>query len=327
MPRVVILNDTALTENHHGCHAVMSALEDLLVRRSISVELSVPLGTNWERPEIVSAIRRSDALIINGEGTLHSSRPYVKNLLRAGSFASSLGRPAILINSVYQNNDSEVADLVREFNLVSVRESFSQAELSSENIDSAVVPDLTFWSTRSVAQEPKHSSVRKYSIPVVTDSVDKSKTAILHEYAERKNLSKCLIYVPDISRLSSLKHEIGDWIKFGKSNPPAFVHARNANSFIKKLSRFPLVLSGRFHVTCFAISHSIPFFCIGSNSHKVEGMLADAGLQDRLTDPCSLPEIDAINSWTEEHSAKCEEYSSSAVGKISDLFDTIREMM
>lgn len=48
------------------------------------------------------------------------------------------------MNSVYQNNNKEIADNVRQFDLIFVRETASQNELLKANIESKVVPDLIF---------------------------------------------------------------------------------------------------------------------------------------------------------------------------------------
>jgi hypothetical protein len=53
----------------------------------------------------------------------------------------------------------------------------------------------------------------------------------------------------------------------------------DADGFRANLRRTNIYLTGRYHGICLAISCGVPFRAISSNSHKIEALLAEAGLR------------------------------------------------
>jgi hypothetical protein len=133
--KIAILNDTEAGASttgglHFGCQLVMGSLRTLLTDNGHKVVQSVPSswGTYTLNPE-------ADLVIVNGEGSLHHNR-------RRELLAVAAQAPAILINTVWQDNDPQGLESFRH---VACRESFS-AKQAGEVCPVSVMPDLLFAS-------------------------------------------------------------------------------------------------------------------------------------------------------------------------------------
>lgn len=77
-------------------------------------------------------------------------------------------------------------------------------------------------------------------------------------------------------------------------------------------------------MVCMAMLARTPFVALPGNTHKNEGMLADAGLSNRfrtsLTNENDLP---ARSEWRDEEVANIEAYLQEARGRISKMFARI----
>ena len=99
---------------------------------------------------------------------------------------------------------------------------------------------------------------------------------------------------------------------------------RPVDDFMALLSSSELVVTGRFHVVCLCLITGTPFLAVASNSHKVEGMLEDAGLLHRLVSPQKLAQIlDAPPAWTEEDGRLASEFVALARRGQAELFGDI----
>jgi polysaccharide pyruvyl transferase WcaK-like protein len=86
-----------------------------------------------------------------------------------------------------------------------------------------------------------------------------------------------------------------------------------------------VVVAARFHGVCLCVKVGVPFLAIASNTAKIEGMLADAGLSDRMLDMAHL-DIDVIrrrSSWSQAHEASRVRYVKDAQVRIGAMFDDI----
>ena len=86
------------------------------------------------------------------------------------------------------------------------------------------------------------------------------------------------------------------------------------------------LVTGRHHGLCFAIITNTPFLVMSSNSHKIEGLLADMGIGlDRLISKSAL-EIEnkiKIPEFSKKELDQILDYSSNARSKIERMFDHI----
>ena len=143
---LAIFNDTGATR-HYGCELVMSTLTGGLTAHGMTSAWSHRVGVDWRtfRHEI-PRFPAIAGIVVNGEGSIHhsASRPRARYLSQLGNFAhDDLGVPAFLLNATISDIEDDVADELRAFDRIWVRESGSLAELEARAITSKVVPDLT----------------------------------------------------------------------------------------------------------------------------------------------------------------------------------------
>lgn len=127
--RVLVYNDTS--EYHYGCKEVMSYLYDEL--KSAGHELS-------------DSFSQCDAIVVNGEGTMHDRQNTAVVILDVMARALRMNKKVALVNSVFQNmdlTDTEVETLKNSY--VSVREVKSQQHLAEYGIEADVHLDFSYW--------------------------------------------------------------------------------------------------------------------------------------------------------------------------------------
>jgi len=250
-------------------------------------------------------------------------------LAQSAAFCREQDIPCVLINSVYQDNGKDMADLVRQFNGVFVRESRSQTELRSEGIDSEVVPDMTL-------SHPDLPQLGRKGV-LVTDSSSDAAAVQLHEFYTRTHgaeLASLFTPIPASQALRKLAARvIGkraskrwglDWHRSGKLRSPLFEAAplEPIDNLFRRISSKSLI-TGRFHMVCMAMLARTPFIAVPGNTHKIEGMLADANLSSRY---CSSladgHDLRAWSDWREEEVTRIEAYLHEARSRISRMFET-----
>lgn len=202
-----------------------------------------------------------DALLVNGEGTMHhSNRGWFKKMRRLGA-AIAHGKPAYLINSLWQDNGPEFDDTLRRLDGIAVREVLSARDLQERHgVVAPVQPDLSFYAPLDHAAEGPDWRGET----VVTD-----------------------FYLPDEGRWGrapTLGHL-----------PQADMAALSWSALVKGFRSAALVITGRHHAVYAACVAEVPFIATSTNSHKIEGLMASAGVRIRvLRDPPSLEEAYAM---------------------------------
>lgn len=336
MKRAVLLNDTTF-DYHHGCEVVVSKIEQSLKRRNVELIGSCPVGVYFkEEKGFLDLINKSDLVVVNGEGTIHHGREKARWLLEVADYAKSIQRPSVLINCTYNDNPDDFSSLVSNFDKVYVRESHSYNEISSARKDAEIVPDLTMLLSEDYT--PSVNSKRKGV--VITDSamIGVSKANYL------KSLKKNWTYAPVLrsyrnegkySLVESLRH-----IKFLMSRKKSldyrneisdaeYLSVRNSyisttvKSYLDQLSDAELLLTSRFHSMCFSLVTETPFLATVGNSHKVEGMLSDIGIENRLIDEAFINEDFSIQDYRFDDGElkRVKDYKKQAVEKINKMFD------
>ena len=99
-------------------------------------------------------LKKCDGIIINGEGSLHHSNPFIDDMIKL------LPRkmPTVLINSLWEhNNNKGVLEFLQNLKLISLRESFSLKDLTThykglKNVQ--VNPDILFYENKFSPDEP-----------------------------------------------------------------------------------------------------------------------------------------------------------------------------
>lgn len=202
-----------------------------------------------------------DALIVNGEGTLHHSasshRPAAIEKMNALRLAIDQGKPAALVNTVWQDMVHDFDDMLPSLAFISAREKLSAAELLERHGVSALVcPDLSYFHPIDEDGEAPDWSGQN----VVTDFYSKDFQA---------------------------------WVRptSGKLFGMTYVDMRSLSwsQLVRGLRSARLLVSGRHHAIYAAAKAGIPFVAVTSNSHKIEGLIQSSGagitVHKRLPNP------------------------------------------
>jgi len=139
--KAILFNDTS--HYHSGCNAVMEYLLRDLKVNGYTVLQSVKCK---EFPDYDPRVLKvADAVIINGEGTMHHDAPLAKWYLDLISKAYYLKKKIFLINMVWQEMTlSRKLKKILQESYVSVRDIKSQSALNRHNINAHLHLDLSY---------------------------------------------------------------------------------------------------------------------------------------------------------------------------------------
>lgn len=264
--RALVLNDTR-KGLHPGCMLVMSQLIKGCNALGIEVCRTLQLGHGF-RDAFRKEVPSCDVVVINGEGTMHHDAPGAMVLADAGMAARDCGKPVALINTVWQGN-LIVNKLLPSVSMVCVRESLSASELCRLGFSATVVPDLAM----SCSVDELFSGFKQVDGSIVVlDDVRYDVAMLLARYARSRGMSfyrmdprPPLYSVAAVLRWGKLLVAGGGWGQFQLDR-------------IRVIKEASVIVTGRFHGACLAILAKRPFVAVSSNTHKIEGLLADAQL-------------------------------------------------
>lgn len=283
--KVVIINDTS--RFHAGTELIWYNLRRLC-------ELSnFELIQCWETKHIInmeSDIRHKiqddiDMVIINGEGSLHHKTPMLKILERLSGI-----KPTILINTSWQYNGDQ-SKFLDQLQFISVREIYSWRDLVKHHLnkDPRIVGDLSLYSTEDLILRPWLNKTTGWQDSVVGK--------ITRSFNEKPN------YYP--MRQVYQKPNLRDTIKW--------------------LGGVDFLITGRFHGVCLAMMLKIPFITFSSNTHKIEGMLEDAGCSELLMDSLNF-NYDQMKELAEKKVESNFKYVLQVRKDIENMFKVIKEI-
>ncbi|GEO83886.1 MULTISPECIES: polysaccharide pyruvyl transferase family protein [Alphaproteobacteria] len=332
--KAVILNDTR-GDNHFGCFRVMRLIEENLANRGIHVLARSGVRNDWEndRP-FLSAMAKSDIIVINGEGTLHHGAKAGARLLRVTDHPARSGKPVALINAIYQENPSEWSRYLQKMTIISTRDSWS-AEEASRHAARPVgfVPDLSL--SGGFTEAPPNVT---RDLLLLGDSVSRDISRQLLALADSRADARLLPILktikaskPHFSAPTRLLRE--GYIRlharaFGWRHGNVLFNKDEAG-FINTLQHGYLHVTGRFHAVCFCLFTKTPFLAIESNSWKIEALMNDLGLGTRrlvrieeLPGQLTMPDVLAFS--TEEMRA-IENGIAMCQTRAAKLFDDIAD--
>lgn len=332
--KAVLLNDTRV-DRHHGCTSVIGTIDGLCAANDITITARNPAHRDWRGDAVLTAaIDAADCVIVNGEGTIHHDRPAGKMLLAAGQYARERGKRACLINTTWQANSADSLRLLESFDIVTVRESASEAELVAHGFSPRRIPDLALY------HRPKEASQR-HGV-AYCDSVQGPKALALY----RRMWALDAEPLP-IVQLKSAPLEILRWIRRYDPSLLALLrptHARDAlraswqdyrkqiaerDAFTARVAGKELIVTGRFHMMIFALGGMTPSLAVGSNTHKIEATLRDAGLEPwrAVADPGEIgPElIDKARHWHGDEFPLLERFVAEGRKAMEQLFSDISQ--
>ena len=135
MLRIVLVGDTA--NYHSGCAQVCATITSQLDAHHI-VKRFPPMhhfpDVDW---------RTVDAVVVNGEGTLHNNRPGAVGVLDFVQRAQQNHVATVLVNTVWQNMEPEWNSVVQALDYWSVRDRLSQQYAHSFGCTPDLYPDLS----------------------------------------------------------------------------------------------------------------------------------------------------------------------------------------
>lgn len=336
MKKAIIINDTT-NELHHGCEMVIFNIKKLLKTNGIEVIGSNLAGFNWRsNKELLNKMKTADLVLVNGEGTLHHAQDRAKQIITVGQYTKNiLKKPVVLINSTYQEMGDEMASYVRYFDLIYVRESLSQIDLKKYRINSVVVPDMTFYSNYNLSKKKQSNFIG------FTDSVIPK----ISEFLYQQCIKNDGIFLPALTsiKLTSFSSIIFlKFIKFHLMRSFRFIFWKlgirisynyvrqfhfisSYDAYIDKIASLKFIFIGRYHSLCFALKTLTPFIAVKSNSHKIEGILNDIGLSNRI----KKKEVNKsdILEFSEIEKNRINEYIKTAPLKIEKMFEDIKKIL
>lgn len=121
--KLYLMNDTG-DEAHAGCKAVMRSINGQLARVPGLTVIGRHKVGQFEVDEV--AFAKADAVLINGEGTIHHSTKRSQHLMASIMEAKRQGKKVLLVNALFQQYAGP-KDLLAGLNLLSVREPRSAA--------------------------------------------------------------------------------------------------------------------------------------------------------------------------------------------------------
>jgi len=328
MRKVLLVNDTRMV-GHHGSSAVVDVIVQQLAKRGVAVLSHLQHAIDIEN----IGDHGFQGVVVNGEGAMHGGRKHSHLFSRIGQQMSQRRIPVFLINTVFDEQTPEIVARMRYFTGIYCRETQSVRRLAAGGVPARVCPDLTF-----ALELPDGLALRPGNRIVVLDTTVASKNRKLRQFCLENELyfqpirtSPRLLSVTNsrnlirIARFNATKY-------IGKLLPAIYTFSRYANAvtssyaFLQRIADGTLVVvAPRFHGVCFCMKVGVPFLAISSNTPKIEGMLADAGLGDRMLDITDL-DVEVIKRrsfWSPEHEESRLRYLADAKGRIDRMFDDI----
>lgn len=277
--RAVLINTTDEI-GHHGCTLVNRQIDHYCNQVGINIVERLSLNQDWDN------VADFDMALVNGEGSLHSSSKAAKRIIQVPEWAHKRKKKAVLINSIYQNNDDAIDHEVKKFDFISVRDRYSQEKLKKLGLDAMFVPDITLtWNIEPAtlgAELLYNGSTRKQTRQRLYDLAKGHKATYLPILARPQKNAKRL-----------RKFYLKQFLSY--LTPSGLWRSRNRNA-IAELDDFVAFLgsskkglvSGCFHMITMAACLEIPFLAVSSNTYKIEAQLDDLDLTNRLVDISSL---------------------------------------
>jgi len=334
MKRAILINNTK-SENHHGCYTVITQIDKFLKKNFIKLVYSHDTNLTFENYLLFINKKNInfDILIINGEGSLHSSSKKAEDIIEIGYWTKKvLKKRVVLINSVFQNNNQLLISKIKAFDLIYVRDKFSQNYLSKNNVECNYAPDLVFSYykrkklinsdeiifTDSVFRNTSHDLFNFYKI---------FKNAQFVPLSTRPSIYFFKAYIRFIARYYILKIPF-IFNKYKNIDYEIQKKYLTYRDFINKISSSKINICARYHAIVFSLIFRVPFVALKSNTHKVESLLHEIGLENRLIKIEEIRNINLItfSSYSNKEIYLIENFINKSKSKINDMFTKIKKL-
>lgn len=145
--KTLLLNNTS--KYHKGCVKVVEAIQNIY-------GFDDSYFTNDDTSKV--DVSQYDRVILNGEGTMHHNASRAIQLLTTLDLAQKAGCETHIINSVWQKMPNTKDHVLKACDSITVREIFSQQEISKHGVKANIHPDLSYM-IEVPTQEYEHVSV------------------------------------------------------------------------------------------------------------------------------------------------------------------------
>jgi hypothetical protein len=264
--KIALFNDTG-NRSHVGCLAVSDAHNRMLAHEKMEVLYRffvTQCRECWRgnvhdsvvyvlKSPLARKIASVDAVVVNGEGTIHHTGG--RHLLTILTVAQELGVATFLVNAVLQASETHLETL-RRLQDFTVRDLYSSRYLDGLNIPHRLVMDSILEAQFS--SRPRHD----FSGKIVITDFHRSRTRDVGSLMRQmtKELGHEAVYYPlqNRARIEDWRHAVAD------------------------MSTAKTVITARHHGVYVAGLAGVPFVALGSNTWKVEGLLAMFGENLRI---------------------------------------------
>jgi polysaccharide pyruvyl transferase WcaK-like protein len=331
--RAVLLNDTAFAA-HHGCRRVGAAIRQGLAKHGIAITASSPAGAAWyDDPDMLHELKAADLIVVNGEGTIHHGAEAGARLLRVLDHPARRGRPVAFLNMLWQDNPADWAQQVVGADLVSVRDRRSQQVLEAAGVEAVSAPDFSFYLPIPERGQQRHTERVAFG-----DSVSRSVSKELYGAYKAAASAKCYLPIraslrhePASQRASlkrrfdNLRHDVKARLR--RALDGGEMTAPDADSYLSALAACTFHITGRYHAVCFSIATATPFHAVSSNSHKIEALLDDVGVDPgRIRPTVQGATGSPPTPFTESESKAIAAWNTMARSKIDDVFSAVAKL-
>lgn len=192
---------------------------------------------------IVHGSKNYDILVMNGEGTMHHGSRGSHQKMEKIRRALESGKRVALVNTVWQSNPVEFAEVLRGCEIVVAREVLSQRELLNLGVNASVSPDQSYFA----------------KIDESAPFIDYGGAAVFTDF-----------WSEDFQSFVSLNS------KWSARFPQLDMTSMTWSSVVKSLRTASVLVTGRHHAVYAACRAEIPFLAMHGNCHKIEGLVLSA---------------------------------------------------
>lgn len=188
-------------------------------------------------------VSECDAILVNGEGTIHHNGKRASHLLALLRFGQELGKFTALVNTSWFSMGPEFDDVLQNLDHLSVREILSQRELeANHSVKAELHLDLSYDFQTDIGVQAEKQPV------LMTDL-----------YSREFN---CAVILNGGARAAV-----------------PFINMRktNWNDTLAIVSKHSCLVTGRFHGLMAALKTRTPFVAYPGKTHKIQGVLETLG--------------------------------------------------
>jgi hypothetical protein len=243
-----------------------------------------------EIPRLAALWAGADALVVNGEGTIHDDAIGALTLLGLCKIAKLLGLNVALVNcSIYELSDWLLDIIRQDVDFLSVREPLSREYLLYHGITAHQSADCLFAADhlRSISQDNRDEVQRPviYTPGVLAGGAKVSAGAVARDVRALADGGVPVHYL--------VVEEEDEWVAPAAAEAGASVIPLGSipwERITDYLGSAKCVVSGRYHINIFSMLAGVPFLPMETNTPKMKGVLRLVGVGDR----------GSIRSWSEE---------------------------